>query len=91
MTAGKSSEKHHNGVEKIREAYEKVVREESGRLGVVQELLSLFCPHCNSFSLGGLHLVGFDLTRRQQQQEKETLQLVVRGVWRQMWHPVGSW
>ena len=29
--------------------------------------------------------MGIDQTRRQQQQEKEALQLVVRGVWRQEW------
>ena len=41
-------------------------------------------PALQQFSSGGQHLVGIDRTRRQQQQEEEALQLVVRGVWRQI-------
>ena len=45
----------------------------------------VYLPAWQQFSSGGLHLVGIDRTRRQQQQEEEALQLVVRGVWRQIW------
>ena len=49
----------------------------SGRSHPVENLAAL-----QQFPSGGLHMVGID--RRQQQQEEEALQLVVRGVWRQI-------
>ena len=39
--------------------------------------------HIATVPLGGLHVVGVDGARRRQQQ-KEALQLVVRGLWRPM-------
>ena len=72
-----------------REACEKVVKEEAGRLGIIREFwrkrtdflkriitLSYICPHCNSFLSGGLYLVGID--------GKEALQLVVCNLWRKI-------
>ena len=86
------------GFERIREAFEKVAKDEAGSLSIVQGIilkstdflrriiapargqggvtLSYLCPHCNSFPLGGLHLVGIDL--------EEALQLVVRNLWRKI-------
>ena len=86
---------------KVREVYEKVARDEVGRLGIVQEIFEkmyglleadhgasrwtgrsypvvhLPPPALQQFPCGGLHLVGIDGTRRQQQQAEEALQLVV--------------
>ena len=88
-------------LERMREAYEKVAKDEIGRVpeilrkstdflrrviapvdGMGGVTLSCVCPHCNSFSFGGLHLVGMDGTRKRQQKEEKALQLVVRGLWR---------
>ena len=41
-------------------------------------------PALLQFPSGGLHLVGIGRTRRQQPHDDEALQLVVRGVWRQI-------
>ena len=73
-------------LEKIREAYEKVAREEIGRLGIVREILRKSTDFLRriilqQFSFGGLHLVGIGGTQRQEEGE---LQLVVRGLWRQI-------
>ena len=80
-------------LERIREAYEQVAKDgrlgnvhDSLRksaafvrrvIAPVGVTLSFFLPALQQFSFGGLHLVGIDGTRRQQQ---EALQLVVCGV-----------
>ena len=93
-------------VKKIREAFEKVAKEEIGRFDNVQENLRkskdflwrttapvggkgrshlvVYLPARQQVHLGGLYLVGFGRTRRQEQEEEEALQLVVRGLWRQI-------
>ena len=92
-------------LEKIREACEKVAREEVGRLGIVQEILrkvrtswggslrqsvereeSPCRTSARNATVSPWRTAsgGIDGTRRRQQQDEEALQLVVRGVWRQM-------
>ena len=76
--------------ERIREAFEKVAKDEAGNLNIVQGIMLkayhrasrrtrrchcvVSVPTLQQFPFGGLHFVGLD--------RKEALQLVVRKLWR---------
>ena len=76
----------------IREAYERVVKEEAGGLGNVQDILrkkartsccgSLRRLHCNCFSLDDYIWWCRRDTETAATEKAEALQLVVRGLWR---------
>ena len=72
---------------------ERGLRAEGHRAGRCH-LVVFFLPALQQFSFGGLHLVGIDGTRRQQQEKEEALQLVVcgvRGANTNGEHPTGYW